>query len=122
MPVDMNKAINYYNKARDMKLSRASNNLGVLYLNQKLKEQKEKSELSVSGDTDRRILAYLKEAEEQGFSQAYYNLGVIYSQGLLGEKQTELALNMFYEGSLRKDYKCKVKFAYELMNQTSILK
>ena len=29
---------------------------------------------------------------------------------------------MFYEGSIKGDYKCKIKFAYELMNQTSILK
>lgn len=29
---------------------------------------------------------------------------------------------MFYEGSIKGDYKCKIKFAYELMNQTSIMK
>lgn len=29
---------------------------------------------------------------------------------------------MFYEGSLKGDYKCKIKFAYELMNQTSVMK
>jgi hypothetical protein len=29
---------------------------------------------------------------------------------------------MFYEGSIKGDYKCKIQFAYELMNQTSIMK
>lgn len=29
---------------------------------------------------------------------------------------------MFYQGGIRKDRKCKIRFAYELMNQTSIMK
>lgn len=64
----------------------------------------------------------MTEAQEQGFSQAYYNLGMVYSKGLAGQRNSELALKMFYEGSLKGDYKCKIKFAYELMNQTSIMK
>lgn len=64
----------------------------------------------------------MTESQEQGFSQAYYNLGMIYSKGLIGQKNSELALKMFYEGSIKGDYKCKIQFAYELMNQTSILK
>lgn len=33
--VDLKEAINYYKKARNMNLPRASNNLGVLYFNNK---------------------------------------------------------------------------------------
>jgi TPR repeat protein len=73
-------------------------------------------------ELDGKIVAYLTEAEEQGFTQAYYNLGMVYSKGIAGQKNSDLALQMFYEGSLKGDYKCKIKFAYELMNQTSILK
>jgi hypothetical protein len=31
---------------------------------------------------------------------------------LLGQTNTEEALKLFYEGSLKGDYKCKIKFAY----------
>ena len=120
---DINKAVLYYKKARNYKLPRASNNLAVLYLNAKINEQKEgKSELTSVIESDSNILAYLEEAKEAGFSQAYYNLGSIFSKGLLSQKDPELALKMFYEGSIKGDYKCKIKFAYELMNQTSIMK
>ncbi len=44
--------------------------------------------------------------------QAYYNLGMIYSKGLAGHKNSEQALKLFYEGSIKGDYKCKIKFAY----------
>ena len=49
-------------------------------------------------------------------------MGVVYSKGLIGQKNSELALKMFYEGSIKGDYKCKIQFAYELMDQTSIMK
>lgn len=78
--------------------------------------------MTSSLETDKNIIAYLEEAKEAGFSQAYYNLGIIFSKGLLSQKNTELALQMFYEGGIKGDYKCKIKFAYELMNQTSIMK
>lgn len=104
-------------------MPRASNNLAVLYLNVKINEQKEgKSELNSVIESDSNILAYLEEAKDAGFSQAYYNLGSIFSKGLLSQKDPERALKMFYEGSIKGDYKCKIKFAYELMNQTSIMK
>lgn len=63
-------------------------------------------------ENDKVILGYLEKAKEAGFSQAYYNLGIIYSKGLLGQRDSELALKMFYEGSIKGDYKCKIKFAY----------
>lgn len=40
---DISKAILYYTKARKLKLPRAANNLGVLYLNIKLNEKESKS-------------------------------------------------------------------------------
>lgn len=94
----------------------------MLYLNVKMNEKEGKSEMTSSLENDKNIIAYLEEAKEAGFSQAYYNLGIIFSKGLLSKKDTDLALKMFYEGSIKGDYKCKIKFAYELMNQTSIMK
>lgn len=35
IPIDLKKAIDYYLKARMMNVPRASNNLGVLYINNK---------------------------------------------------------------------------------------
>ena len=119
---DTNKAILYYKKARNYKLPRASNNLAVLYLNAKMNEKEGKSDLTSTVESDANIITYLEEAKEAGFSQAYYNLGSIFSKGLLSQKDSEKALAMFYEGSIKGDYKCKIKFAYELMNQTSIMK
>jgi TPR repeat protein len=119
---DNNKAILYYKKARKFKLARASNNLAVLYLNAKLNEKEGKSDITSGIESDNNILAYLEEAKKAGFSQAFYNLGTIFSKGLLSQKDPELALKMFYEGSIKGDYKCKIKFAYELMSQTSIMK
>jgi TPR repeat protein len=43
---DISKAVSYYTKARNMKLARASNNLGVLYTNLKLEKLQEKDEKS----------------------------------------------------------------------------
>lgn len=57
-----------------------------------------------------------------GFGQAYYNLGLVYAHGITGQINPEEALHMFYEGSLKGDYQCKIMFAYELMNQTSVMK
>lgn len=87
-----------------------------------MNEKEGKSDLTSTLESDANIIAYLEEAKEAGFSQAYYNLGSIFSKGLLSQKDSEKALTMFYEGSIKGDYKCKIKFAYELMNQTSIMK
>jgi hypothetical protein len=38
------------------------------------------------------------------------------------EKEPEKAIKFFYEGARKGDYLSKIKFAYELMNQTSIEK
>ena len=116
------KAANYYNKARSMCLARASNNLGVLHLNQKISQRETHSEITNQSQLDGKIMSYLQESSEAGFSEAFYNLGMVYSKGLVGQKRSEEALRMFYEGAVKKDFKCKVKFAYELMNQTSIMK
>ena len=95
----------------------------MLYLNIKLSEKEGKSDLTSNLEADsKNILTLLEDAKEAGFSQAYYNLGLIYSKGLLNQRNPEIALKMFYEGSIKGDYKCKIKFAYELMNQTSIMK
>lgn len=117
---DVKKAINYYTRAKGLNLPRASNNLGVLYLNSK-NESDGKNEGNTN-ETDKKIMSYLQEAQTQGFGQAYYNLGVVMTKGLAGAKNPEGGLKMFYEGGLKEDYKCKLKFAYELMNQTSIMK
>jgi TPR repeat protein len=62
MKKDINKAISYFTKARNMKLPRASNNLGVLYLNTKMEDQQSaKSELNA--EQDKKILQYLNEAQ-----------------------------------------------------------
>jgi TPR repeat protein len=84
---DMNKAISYFTKARNMKLPRASNNLGVLYLNTKMEDQ-QSAKSEINAEQDKKILQYLNEAQEQGFSQAYYNLGIVYSKGLAGQKNS----------------------------------
>lgn len=114
---DLKKAINLYLRAKNQNLSRAANNLAVLYLN-----NKSANEVESIPEVDKKIISLLEDSKAQGFGQAYYNLGVIYSKGLLGERNCEEALRMFYEGGLKGDYKCKIKFAYELMNQTSIMK
>lgn len=57
-----------------------------------------------------------------GFPQAFYNLGCIYESGVVGKKDPEEALLCFYNGGLKGDHMCRLKFAYQLINQTSILK
>lgn len=42
-----------------MRLPRAANNLGVLYLNMKLNERESKSEMASNIENDKNIIAYL---------------------------------------------------------------
>lgn len=56
---DINKANLYYSKAEKLGLPRAANNLGVLYLNIKLNEEKTKSEMASHVENERVILGYL---------------------------------------------------------------
>ena len=65
---------------------------------------------------------YLEEAQLEGFPQAFYNLGCIYESGSIGKKDLEEALLCFYNGGLKGDHLCRLKFAYQLINQTSIMK
>lgn len=58
----------------------------------------------------------------QGFSQSFYNLGCMYENGMLGRINSQQALLYFYNGGLKGDHYSRLKFAYQLMNQTSIMK
>lgn len=49
-------------------------------------------------------------------------MGCIYEKGLIGKKDPEKALKSFYKGATMGDLPSKLKFAYQLMKQTSILK
>ena len=65
MKRDERKARAFYERAKKMNLSRASNNLAVLLLNAKLAEREGKSEgASVHNDTDKTIITLLTESQE----------------------------------------------------------
>lgn len=49
-------------------------------------------------------------------------MGCIYETGITGKKDDEEALMCYYHGGLKGDHQAKLKFAYHLMNQTSIYK
>ena len=65
---------------------------------------------------------YLEEAEKFGFPQAHYNLGCLYESGMLENKNPQVALMQFYKGGLKGDLESRLRFVYQLMNQTSVMK
>lgn len=120
----MKKAIDYYERARRLNLPRASNNLGVLYINNKnISESNPRvtSEENVMVNLERGK-KYLEEAEKFGFPQAHYNLGCLYESGMLENKNPQVALMQFYKGGLKGDLESRLRFVYQLMNQTSVMK
>lgn len=125
-PIDLKKAIGMYKKARDLRLPRASNNLGVLYINNKnFSESNPNSKMDNPDVQDNNIIKgkkYLEEAQMDGFPQAFYNLGCLHESGAAGRRDLEQALICFYNGGLKGDHMCRLKFAYQLINQTSIMK
>jgi TPR repeat protein len=88
--IDLKRSIEYYLKARNMHLPRASNNLGVLYINNKnLIQSVENSSFSDHNNENSNIeigVRYLEEAKLLGFPQSFYNLGHVYENGLLGNR------------------------------------
>jgi TPR repeat protein len=116
--VDLKKAIDCYSKARMMHVPRASNNLGVLYISSRVDSGLGEEQ---GGRVDRGM-KYLEEAKSLGFPQAYFNLGCLYESGMVGEREIREALNCYYQGGLKGDLQSRLKFAYQLMNQTSIVK
>lgn len=65
---DLEKAINYYKKAKKKKFPRALNNLGKLYIDNSNEEK-------VYGDSLRKGIKYLEIAAELGNIKSLYNLG-----------------------------------------------
>jgi TPR repeat protein len=65
---------------------------------------------------------YLEEAKSLGFPQAFFNLGCVYENGLLENKNLNEALMHYYKAGVKGDIQSRLKFAYQLMNQTSVVK
>lgn len=57
-----------------------------------------------------------------GFPQAYFNVGHLYENGLLGRRNVQESLVKYYQGGMKGDIQSQLRFAYQLMNQTSIVK
>lgn len=126
VPVDIKKAVDCYVRAREMNVPRASNNLGVIYINKKdILQSESNSKIKKDESSYSNIekgMKYLEQAEKMGFPQSYYNIGHIYENGILGKKIPQQALISYYKGGLKGDIQSRLKFAYQLMNQTTIMK
>lgn len=83
-------------KARDLHVPRASNNLGVLYINNKnMDSRNPNSDIKDQQneiDNFRKGVALLEQAQLKGYPQAFYNLGVIYQKGDKVKANPEKAL------------------------------
>jgi TPR repeat protein len=91
--IDLKKSIEYYLKARTMNIPRASNNLGVLYINNKnMADSNHNSKMNMEDNCSENIekgMKYLEEAKQLGFTQAFYNIGYIYESGVLGQRNVQ---------------------------------
>lgn len=84
MQVDLKKAIELNNKAMQLDLPRAMNNLGLIFYNNKSMNsinpgQKVESQQTKVENT-KKALNYFFQAQKRGYPQAYYNLGIIHKE------------------------------------------
>lgn len=64
----------------------------------------------------------MEEAASRGFPTAYYNLGTLYERGEGVQQNPEKAKDLFYEGAMKGDIKCKIFYSLYLIDQTSIFR
>lgn len=70
----------------------------------------------------RTAISLLEEAVAAGFPMAFYNLGALYEKGEGVNKNIDQAKELFYDGATKGCNKCKISYAFHLMDQTAIFR
>ena len=85
VPKDLRKAMALYNKARNERSPKASNNIGVFFLRNKYMDESNLNNLiNTDANCEKNLKTacrYLQESADRGFPTAFYNLGTLYERG-----------------------------------------
>lgn len=109
---DIEKAVEHYSLAKKARFSRALNNLGNLYLNNKVRER-------VPGENVKKAIECLTMAKDQGNAKAIFNLGVCYERGNGVPVDLDRAKSYFKDSGSRGDLDGKLFYAFYVLQDAA---